>query len=561
MALSIRNTLAGRHILLTGASGFLGKVWLTIILRHLPEVGRVYVLLRGKGRPVRERFERMVGTSPAFRPLHELHGAEFGRFVADRVEIVEGDLSQPDLGIDDETRQRLQRDVDLVLNFAGLVEFNPDIRDAMATNVDGFMALLELVRQSEKARLMHVSTCFVAGDRQGVIPESPLPEEAPNGRSMDAEIEYRDTHAAIERLIEEHQSEENQAALLEQVMERIEERGYDKSERRISSMVRLLSRRQLKNMMIEEGTRRARALGWQNTYCYTKALAEALLQARGDGVTYTVLRPAIVESAVREPFPGWNEGFNTCGPLTYLAGTWFRHLPAKTGNPLDVIPVDYVCNAILIASAALLRDEHVPVYQCGTSDRNVITVDRLTDLSALDHRRNLRRRGATAVDRLLLSRWDTTPSDPQHVLNVTNVRRVMGQFTRFLRKGLPEKIPSEVRDKADDVARTTENAERKLRQIDELLELFLPFIHDNYSVFECRAVNAHDVDEDEFAFRPEDIDWRDYWLTIEMPGLRKWCFPTIEGEDSEDYEPDVPFRLPEPEAEEAVEPPTREEVG
>ena len=161
-----------------------------------------------------------------------------------------------------------------------------------------------------------------------------------------------------------------------------------------------------------------------------------------------------MESAIEFPFPGWNEGFNTSGPLVYLAGTWFRHVPARSGNPLDVIPVDEVCKALFIVGAALLRGEHRPVYQCGSSDRNFLPIDRLTELSALGHRRHLRAKGENTVEKLVLSRWDARSSDPEHVLNMGNLRRVIGQVTRYLRHGLPEKIPSEVREWADDLAAT-----------------------------------------------------------------------------------------------------------
>ena len=109
--------------------------------------------------------------------------------------------------------------------------------------------------------------------------------------------------------------------------------------------------------------------------------------------------------------------------------------------------------------------------------------------------------------------------------------------------GLPEKLPSEVRDAADDLAKTTGSANRKLRQIEEILDLFQPFTHDNFLVFECRAVAKHRVKEPEFHFRVEDIDWRRYWLDIHMPGLRRWCFPQYENKDKEIYEPVHPFTM------------------
>jgi thioester reductase-like protein len=74
--LSIHESYADRHVLLTGASGFLGKVWLAMMLDRVPEIGRIYVLLRPKAlRSARDRFEKIVQTSPAFRALHERYGA------------------------------------------------------------------------------------------------------------------------------------------------------------------------------------------------------------------------------------------------------------------------------------------------------------------------------------------------------------------------------------------------------------------------------------------------------------------------------------------------------
>src|SRR5687768_10272987 len=96
--LSVEKSLAGRHILFTGASGFLGKVWLCMMLDKVPDVGRIYVLLRGKkGQNARQRFERMINESYAFKPLHDRHGEGLSRFLAERIEVVGGDVSLPGL--------------------------------------------------------------------------------------------------------------------------------------------------------------------------------------------------------------------------------------------------------------------------------------------------------------------------------------------------------------------------------------------------------------------------------------------------------------------------------
>jgi thioester reductase-like protein len=543
-AISIRETYAGRHVLLAGGSGFLGKVWLAMVLQRIPDVGRVYVLLRGKGRGVKERFEKLVSESYVFAPLHEQHGAALGEFISQRVEVVAGDVSRSDLGMDPAVADRLRGSVDLVINFAGLVDFNPDLRDAAETNVMGAVHVADFVQSCEKARLVHVSTCYVAGQRDGRIPEAVQPL-SPSGARMVANAELEEMRRIIARTEADNESPEVGAHLHKDVILRLEGRG-EPSERRIRELVTRLKRKRLRETMAQAGTDRAKALGWPNTYTYSKALAEYLLLERSARLEFTIFRPAIVESAVEFPFAGWNEGFNTSGPLVYLAKTWFRHIPAQRGNPLDVIPVDEVCKALLIAGAALLRGEHAQVYQCGSSDRNFLPIDRLTELSALGHRKWLREHGESALHKVVLSRWDAVAADPDHMLNIGNIRSLMTQVTRYLRHGLPEKLPSELQDAADKLAKETDTSSQRLRKIEDVLELFQPFTHDHYIVFECRAVDRHPVVEPELQFRPEAIEWRSYWLDVHMPGLRRWCFPAYENKDREVYQPSVPFVLLDP---------------
>jgi len=544
--ISIRKAYEGRHVLVAGGSGFLGKVWLAMVLERIPDVGRVYLLLRGKGRGVKERFEKIVNEGYVFAPLHERFGEGLADHMAERLEVVAGDVSRPDLGLDAEVAERLRDRVDLVINFAGLVDFNPDLRDAADTNVMGAVHVADFVLSCKKAKLVHISTCYVAGQRDGRIPETVQPL-APSGAPIKAEVELAELRRVIARTELDNESPEVEAHLHKDVIKRLEGRG-EASERRIRDLVGRLKRKRLRETMAQAGTDRAKELGWPNTYTYTKALAEYLLLDRKerDGLDFAIFRPAIVESAVEFPFAGWNEGFNTSGPLVYLAKTWFRHIPARQGNPLDVIPVDMVCKALLITGAAVMRGEHAQVYQCGSSDRNFLPIDRLTELSALGHRRWLREHGESALHKVILARWDALAADPDHVLNLGNIRSVMNQVTRYLRHGLPEKIPSELQEAADRLAKETDSSNRRLRQIEDVLELFQPFTHDHYCVFECRAVDRHPVVEPELRFEPESIEWRSYWLEVHMPGLRRWCFPSYENKERELYRPRVPFVLREP---------------
>ena len=122
------------------------------------------------------RFEKLVEESPVFDPLYERYGAELARFLSERVEVVEGDVGQPGLGLAPEVSQSLQKNLDLIINSSGLTDFNPDLRDALATNVDAAMYVTEFVRQSDHAGLLHLSTCYVAGARDGRVGEAHAPE-------------------------------------------------------------------------------------------------------------------------------------------------------------------------------------------------------------------------------------------------------------------------------------------------------------------------------------------------------------------------------------------------
>jgi len=58
----ISDFYAGKDILITGGTGFVGKVLIEKILRSLPEGGRIFLLLRGrKGLTAQQRVHAMLG--------------------------------------------------------------------------------------------------------------------------------------------------------------------------------------------------------------------------------------------------------------------------------------------------------------------------------------------------------------------------------------------------------------------------------------------------------------------------------------------------------------------
>ncbi len=544
MRLSIRESYAGKHVLLTGASGFLGKVWLTQMLHNDSGTGKFYILLRRKAtRPAAARFERIVNTSPCFKPLHEKHGRDLARFLSERIEVVDGDISLPGLGLDPETSARLGRDIDLVVNCAGLVDFDPDLRDALTTNVDGTIHVADFVEGCEKAALLHISTCYVAGTRNGRNGEVLVPDYAPNGEAFDAAAELASARVRIAEIEAEFETQEKADEITAEAKAQLVKRGRSPDNAKlVATLVRRIKRDTLKNAMIEEGQERAQRWGWTNIYTYSKSLAESVLAPRTERLRFSLLRPAIVESALAYPFPGWNQGFNTCGPLSYMLGGWLRELPLRKGIPFDIVPVDYVGNGMTIAGAALLNGQHEQVYQCGTSDKNPLAIDRACDLTALAHRKHLRRKGDTVVDRLILARWDGVEAEIDHTLSVPNLRKVTKGVAKVMRD-LPSRWPKMVHRGAKKVADKVDKIDDNLDTIERLIDLYLPFIYENHFIFSTDNLLKYDVVEEAFRFDPTALDWRTYWINVHIPGLRKWCYPLFEGRTPEQYRPRHKFVL------------------
>ena len=520
--LSIRRALAGKEILLVGVTGFIGKVWLTKVLLDLPEVKRIYLLIRRqRSTPAVRRFGKIVAEMPVFDPLHERYGEKLADYLGEKVEVLEGDISQPGLGLDAATRARLARTLDLVVNSSGLTDFNPDLRLALATNVDGTAHLLDFLRTCNAAALLHLSTCYIVGARDGRVAEELVTDYSPAGvLGFDAEREYQALWELVRQVEARAQSPEVTEELRRQIRARHSD-GRSLTPEALEEHVGRYRPRWIRQQLVEAGMARARQLGWPNTYTFTKSLAESLLARRGAGLPIAVARPSIVESSLAEPIRGWNEGVGTSAPLAYLLGTYFRQLPSNARKRLDLIPVDQVVRGMMLVAAALLTRRHQPVYQLATSTCNPCDMRRSIELTGLAHRKHYRAQEGLAA--WLRLRFDSIPVSKQRYqrLSAPGQKRIIAGINRLLAP-LPVKPHSLLR------------RERSLEKIEKLIETYVPFILENDHVFEAEHIeelNAALVEGERaaFGYDTKAIDWWDYWINLHVPALRQWCYPLIEG--------------------------------
>jgi thioester reductase-like protein len=520
--LSVRQALRGKQILLIGVTGFIAKVWLEHLLSEVPDIGKIYLLIRRqRTTAARSRFEKMMSESPVFDPLEKHYGVEFERFLNAKIEVVEGDLSQAGLGLDSSVRQRLARSVDLVVNSSGLTDFNPDLREALASNIQSAANLVEFLRESSHAALLHLSTCYVVGARDGRVGENCQPNYTPAGvADFDAEREWQSLQELIRAIECRGQSPEVEAALRRQAL-RSRRNGEQPPGPELEGSIRKNRLRWMRHHLTQAGTRRAKRFGWPNTYTFTKSIGESLLATRGAGLPIAIARPSIVETSVHQPFRGWNEGINTSAPLSYLLGTFFRQLPTNKRKCLDLIPVDMVCHGMTLIAAALIERRHEQVYQLATSGSNPCDMGRAIELTALAHRKHYR--AQQGLEHWLRMRFDTIPVSKERY------RKLSVPAQKILVKGI-NRAAAALQFKRPPLAR----AERDLDRVEKLIDLYEPFILYNEQIFESENVQllsaALPADEREiFGYDPNTIDWWDYWINIHIPALRKWVYPLIEG--------------------------------
>jgi thioester reductase-like protein len=530
---SVRKALGGKRVMLIGVTGFIGKIWLANTLMDLPEIGKLYLLIRRqKSSPGQKRFEKMIESSPVFDPVFEKYGDRLGALLAEKVEVVEGDVSQPNVGLDSETVARLRQDLDLIINSSGLTDFNPDLRDALAVNVDSTYHLIEFIRASDHAALLHLSTCYVAGQRDGRVSERVRLNYTPaHLKDFDSEKEWRRLHELVESAEARAEGPELTEELRKQALGK-EHAAKGLSGQALENQIRKNKVRWLKNYLTDEATRRANELGWPNTYTFTKSLAESLVAKYGAGLPIAIVRPAIVETSVAKPFRGWNEGINTSASLSYLLGTSFRQLPSNERKRLDIIPVDAVCAGMTLIGAALVERRHDPMYQLATSVTNPCDMGRSIELTSLGHRRHYR--AQEGLEYWLRLRMDAIPvskeryqrmSAPAQRMIIRSIQRIMAPLPSAMKKPLAK-------------------TERNLERVEKLVGLFEPFILHNEHDFVADNVEklsqALTPEEREvFGYDTAGLDWWEYWINIHIPALRRWTYPLIEGRPLEARTPRV----------------------
>ncbi|MEE4191455.1 MAG: SDR family oxidoreductase, partial [Halieaceae bacterium] len=143
---------------ITGGTGFLGRFFLEQLAQR---EGTIYVLTRD-------------GSEHKFEALRERHKA-----LGDRLVPVTGDLTQPNLGLDEAKIAELRGKVSHFCHFAAIYDIAASLEDQQAANIDGTRNAVELAGSLEAGCFHHVSSIAAGGMYHGVFREDMF-EEAEN---------------------------------------------------------------------------------------------------------------------------------------------------------------------------------------------------------------------------------------------------------------------------------------------------------------------------------------------------------------------------------------------
>ncbi|KFK33885.1 hypothetical protein AALP_AA5G072900 [Arabis alpina] len=478
-----------KTILVTGATGFLAKVFVEKILRVQPNVNKLYLLVRASNNEAAtNRLRTEVFEKSLFKVLRENLGDEsLNTLLLEKVVPVAGDISTDNLGVKDSNlRERMQNEIDIVVNVAATTNFDERYDVGLGINTFGALNVLNFAKKCVKAKLLlHVSTAYVCGEKSGLLLEKPFAMEEicdKNGLQLDINLERELMKQRLKELNEQDCSEED-----------------------------------INLSMKELGMKRAKIHGWPNTYVFTKSMGEMLLGNHKENLSLVIIRPTMITSTFSEPFPGWMEGLRTVDSVIIAYGKGvLKCFLVDVNSVCDMIPVDMVANAMITAAAAHAGGSGVHmVYHVGSSNQNPVTFGEIHEISVRYFTKNpLRSRNGSLI-------------------TVSKVRFISTMALFSLYMNLRYKLPLQLL-RLIDLIYPWRNGDkygdknRKIKLVMRLVELYEPYVlfkgifDDRNTESLCATLKEEESKTSEslmFDFDPKSINWGDYLTNIHIPGL------------------------------------------
>ncbi|GMG98460.1 hypothetical protein Nepgr_000300 [Nepenthes gracilis] len=485
---SILQFLEKKTVLVTGGAGFLAKILVEKILRSQPNVKKLYLLLRAPDKnSANQRLRNEIIGKDLFKVLKQNMGSNFSTFVSEKVTMIPGDITCEDLAIEDpRLKEEMWKTIDIIINLAATTNFDERYDVSLYLNTFGAKNVLDFAKKCNGIKvLVQVSTAYVSGETTGLILEDPYREGDTLNGEPGLDIEKEKT------------------LVLQKLNELRLEGATDDS---------------IKSAMKDLGIQRARKYGWPNVYVFTKAMGEMILLQFKSELPLVIIRPTIIISTYKEPFPGWIEGIRTVDSLVIGYGKGrLTFFPGDPESVVDLIPADMVVNAIIVAMVAQVSQPSLEpvIYQVGSSVRNPVRISTIHNVA----------------HRYFMEHPWTNKDGKVVTVGKVKVLSSMASFHRYIM------IYYLVPLKGLEIANTTfcqyfrsqyQELSRKISFVLRLIDLYRPYlffkgIYDDINTQKLRmAARESGVEMDVFYFDPKDIHWENYLFNTHFPSVVKY---------------------------------------
>ncbi|XP_047953483.1 fatty acyl-CoA reductase 2, chloroplastic-like, partial [Salvia hispanica] len=247
----------------------------------------------------------------------------------------------------------------------------------------------------------------------------------------------------------------------------------------------------------------ATVFGWHNSYHMTKAMGEmALGEIRGDA-PLLIIRPTVIESTYKEPFPGWIQGNRMFDPVIIAYGK--GQLPGFFGDSqviMDIIPVDMVANTT-IAAIANEGNMHRPhpqprVYHVASSATNPLLYSDFFEY--------------------LFHYFNSHPLIPSQEISRIKYFDNFQDFSEYTRNAING-------DEEKMTLKSQNQAKAKAAYADKLCKLyeFIGFFNARFDTWNTQKLIEAMSKEERVSFEVDarNIEWKKYFEEIHIPGLIK----------------------------------------
>ncbi|XP_073056542.1 fatty acyl-CoA reductase 2, chloroplastic-like [Primulina eburnea] len=482
----------GKNIFITGATGLVGKVLVEKILRSTP-VGKIYALVKAKNKEAAlDRLTKEIINSELFKCLQEQHGKSYVSFVRDKLIPIVGDITKPNLGMDDDSANAITNEVNVIIQSAASTTLNDRYDLLIDLNANAPQRLMRFAKSCKNLHLfVHLSTAYVNGRREGMILEKPLTmgenvrnkedDQNENGPCSFPRLDLGDESWLSRRLCTNSSDQD----LIIDATKYLKKLGQERSE----------------------------FYGWYNAYHMTKAMGEMAIHEIKGEVPVLIIRPSVIESCYQGPFPGWIQGNRMYDPVILSFGK--GQLPAYLADPqvsMDIIPVDMVANTIVaaIAKHGLLAKPGLNVYHVASAARNPLPFCDFFDM--------------------IYEYFASTPlpnsKRESYVIKKMNYFDNFNDFSEHTRREIWERYRSTNSAVGTDEKVVIKQCKAKVAYAEQLCKMyeFVGFIKGRFHTGNTQRLLQEMSEEELISFEIDvtKIDWTKYFQEIHIPGLRKY---------------------------------------